>query len=421
MKNSKFTFIGLASLIFISLSIICSCSQINSVNDPHFTEDGKYIVNSKEKKFSPQSPLRIKFYVEESGSMNGFFRPNIPTHFKADLWRILGYYSLLSPDVTMLTNNGEIGETIPLDNFQTKMNTGDFVSSASTKVPLMLQSIISDLKPNKGEVAVLVSDMKYSPVGLAAPEVLLTEYSTDIAKVLGTYGKSVCLIGATSNYADKTGKYVVEKSPYYYFLIGNGEQVASVRNDISSMLEMDGHLIDNIESGFDYSRVKCDFGNPKNCLQLEEEPTFIGFEEDTCTIRMKIHLESYRWIMTDPKIFKESFSAKAIYGSNVSFKIVKFEIENITEIDGKKELERKATAIVDLKVFDMAQDSEVIEWTLNLPNMNITNFSPFFGASDEYDVTKSYSVDKFIRGMFEASVVNKSLKPNYILISRQEE
>ena len=418
----KYDLRGFYTLCVSLLLLLYSCDdKINTVEDPHFTEDGYFIADSTDMdSFVPSSPSQIKFYVEVSGSMNGFFRANKPTQFKADVWQILSHYSQISPNVTILTNNGDMGASFAMSDFRTKMNTGAFVSSASTKVPLMLQSIIDDIHPDEGEVAVLISDMKYSPVGAAAPDVLLTQYSTDISKILGNYGKAVSLIGATSDYLDKNGNTMTDKSPYYFFIIGNGEQVASVRNVISSLLEMADHLIDNIDSGFDYGQVSCSFGIPNGCIQLEEEPTFVDLEEDTCTIRMKINLENYRWIITNPEIFAKAFEVKTLYGSNVSVENIEFDIQNITNQAGKNILVRKATAIVDLKVYNLALDSEVVEWSIALPDTEISLFAPYFGATNDNDVTKSYSVDSFIIGIFKGGVVNKSLKPSYILISKNQ-
>jgi hypothetical protein len=238
---------------------------------------------------------------------------------------------------------------------------------------------------------------------------------------LNTYKKSVSLIGATSDYLDKTGNTITEKSPYYYLIIGNAEHVASVRNDISSLLEMSGHFIDNIESGFDYGRAYCTFGIPQNCYQLDKEPTFVGFEGDTCTIQMKVALENYRWIMADTLTFAKALSIKGLNGSNFSVDIVGFDVQNTTKKEGKKELIRKATAIINLKVYDMAMDSEVIEWGLNLPESDYTKFAEYFDDSKgENDVTKSYSLSSFVKGMFFNSYISRDLRPNYILISRNE-
>ena len=130
---------------------------------------------------------------------------------------------------------------------------------------------------------------------------------------------------------------------------------------------------------------------------------------------MEVHLEGYRWIVASEPYFKNSFKIKTLYGSNVEVGKVEFDIKNITD----KELVRTATAIAEVKVFDMAMDSEVLEWTLELPDTDYTLFSPYFdGAISEADVEKSYSVADFVKGIFYGGIVNKTLKPNYILISK---
>jgi hypothetical protein len=105
---------------------------------------------------TPSRPNRIKFYVEVSGSMNGFFRASKPTDFKKDVWHIMSYYSDLASEVGILTNNGSMGNRYQQSQFQTMMNTGAFVSSASTRVPDMLKSVFDDLNTEDGEVAVLI-------------------------------------------------------------------------------------------------------------------------------------------------------------------------------------------------------------------------------------------------------------------------
>lgn len=418
MKKKLLAFSGLLAIAVIALVSSCG-SDINSVDDPHFNADGTLADLVDTVSLKPSAPTKIKFYVEVSGSMNGFFRANKPTDFKIDVWQILSYYSALAPEITILTNDGGVGSSYSQSQFQTLMNTGAFVSSASTRVPLMLESIFNDLNTEEGEVAILISDMKYSPVGAAAPEVLLSQYSTDVSKILGIRKKAVSLIGATSDYLDKKGNVLTDKSPYYFFVIGNGEQVAFMRNGISTMLENNERLIDNIESGFDYGVPTCSFGIPDNCWQMDDTtPTFVGFDEsanDTCTIKMEVHLEGYRWIVASEQNFKNAFKLNALYGSNVELGKVEFDIKNITG----KELVRTATAIVEVKIFDMAMDSEVLEWSLELPDTDYTLFCPYFdGAVNESDVTKSYSVADFVKGMFYGGVVNKTLKPNYILISK---
>ena len=60
----------------------------------------------------------------------------------------------------------------------------------------------------------------------------------------------------------------------------------------------------------------------------------------------------------------------------------------------------------------MATESEVLVWNLNLPDTDYTLFYEFFdGAINENDVTKSYSVNDFIKGML----------PNKSLIIKQDD
>lgn len=421
MKKITLSLGGVLLLIFIA-QLFTNCGGVNTVNDSRFDADGHFLADSVDTvSFSPKIPSQIKFYVEVSGSMNGFFRPNLPTQFKADLWKVMSYYSALQSRVNILTNDGAQGMAMSLNDFKTAMNTGAFVSTASTKVPLMLQSIISDLNPDSGEVAVLVSDMKYSPVGAAAPEVLLSQYSTDVSKILGESHLAVSLICATSDYRDKNGNDLAnEKSPYYYFIIGNSEQVAEMRNGISALLEQQGHFVDNIESGFDYGSISYSFGIPNKCEQLDDEPTFIGYEDeedgDTCIIQLKINLENYRWRLSDEQVFDSAFTVKALHGSNVKVSKVKIDTKNIND---NKELKRESVATVDLKVSNMHSDSEVLEWTLELPDTEYTLFNPFFeNANTENDPTKSFSVMDFVNGIFKGGLVNTKLKSNYILISK---
>lgn len=423
MKKITLSLGGVLLLIFIA-QLFTNCGGVNTVNDSRFDADGHFLADSVDTvSFSPKIPSQIKFYVEVSGSMNGFFRPNLPTQFKADLWKVMSYYSALQSRVNILTNDGAQGMAMSLNDFKTAMNTGAFVSTASTKVPLMLQSIISDLNPDSGEVAVLVSDMKYSPVGAAAPEVLLSQYSTDVSKILGESHLAVSLICATSDYRDKNGNDLAnEKSPYYYFIIGNSEQVAYMRNGISSLLEQRGHYIDNIESGFDYGKPSYSFGLPTKCDQLDDEPTFIGYEDedetDTCTIQLKINLANYRWRLSDEQVFDSAFQVKALYGSDIRVSKIEIKTKNIND---EKELKRESTAIVDLKVSNMQSDADVLEWYLDLPDTDYTLFSPFLeNANNENDVMKSFSVLNFIKGMFYGGLVNTKMKSNYILISKKQ-
>ena len=423
MRNIlQISFSAFATLLLTLFFINCS-GPINSNFNPKFNEDGYLITDSTSKEFEMKTPSNIKFYVEVSGSMNGFFRANVPTYFKEDFWRIINYYSAISSPITVLTNSGAEGAQFDIPQFQNKMNTGSFISSASTKVPVMLRTILNDLDTQHGEVAVLVSDMKYSPVGAAAPSVLLSQYSTDISRIFADFNKAACLICATSNFFNSQRQLVCNRSPYYYLILGNPENVAEMRNGISTLLEQQGRFVDNIESGFDYGMPKYSFGISNKCNQLEEEPTFVNYEEaedgDTCKITLKIRLEDYRWIMANENCFRKSFKVKSLYGTEVRVKDIKIEEKNIT--GENHELKREALAKVELSICNLVTDSDVIEWELDIPHTNYSLLSEFFdGAVTENDPSKSYSLLDFVNGIFHGGIVSKDLKSSYILISKNE-
>lgn len=416
------------SLLFSAVLAVCMVSScggpVNAVGDPHFSADGELLRDSADAgALCPALPSRVRFFVEVSGSMNGFFRSNVPTHFKEDVWRVMSYYRAVAPEVSVLTNDGDTGTTVPQSQFQTLMNTGAFVSTASTRVPLMLQTIIGNYKPEQGEVAVLVSDMKYSPVGAAAPEVLLSQYSTDVSKILGDAGQAVCLVGAVSDYCDKAGAVVCPESPYYYLIMGRSAEVAMVRDQISALLDNERRYVDNIESGMDYGTPACAFGKPSNCCRADfAQPTFVGYdveEGDTCVVRMRVNLTPYRWIVATDSCFAKAFTLKALHGSQVAVGDVKFDVQTVTGAERK--LQRTAIAEVELKVWDMPLDADVVEWKLTPPDTDYARFAPFFdGATSENDPTKSYSVLNFIRGIFYGGVLNRPQAASYILISKME-
>lgn len=406
LKNYAFALIALVTL--------GSCGgDLNSMQNPHFTADGELVGKPIYAKLDYSSA--IHFCVESSGSMNGFFRGGQPTGFKQDVYEIMSYYAPMTKDINIMSNDGDITEQMTLPQFQTAMNTGALQSGASTKIPVMLKSIVSRMK--KGDVAVLISDMKYSPVGDAAPQVLLTEYAADVAAIAGKSKKAFSLVCAISNYVDKTGSIVSNESPYYYLIIGEQDRVSAVRNGIAIMLQRQKRFVDNLEIGYKYGSCPYSFGIPKNAVQLEKQPTFYGYDDSMgdCVISLKLHLEPYRWLMSNKDILKENFTCKAIYGSKVEVADIKVEECNNENL----ELKRSVTATIQLKVSNMMSDMDVLEWNIHIPYAEKTPIVRFTdGALDENDVTKSYSLDNFIRGIAQGGVVNYQPKSNYILISK---
>lgn len=401
-------------LVIAAISLIeFSCRRpINCVNDPHFTEDG-YHLDSIREVFKAMKPTSMSFYVEVSGSMNGFFRANQATRFKTDVWSIVSNFG--GNDVSILSNSGTIAGTYSMTQFRSKMNSGDFVSNQETLVPTMINSILSNLDYDNGQCAILISDMKYSPEKQKDMKALLDQYQTDIRNTIGKYPSiSVCLVMATSEYLRANNSVDEEESPYYYVIFGKAEYVAYMRNCISILLDDNNDYRESIEMGFDYKTPSYSFAIPTNAVQLFDEPTFTGYS-DSCTITLRLDLSDYRWIIAEEDCLRQSLSVHSCYGSEVSIGNIAISTTN----HFNKEFERRVEAIVDLKVSQMPLRCDVIEWTLDHPDKYISNsFNQIISATEESDLSGSFSMDRFIAGVFNAVQNHWDQEPNRILISK---
>lgn len=436
MDNKKILIpVTLVLLSVIAILSITSCGDnINCIDDPYFDSDGRLygtaayngdsdslraigLVNVRTY-LEEEQPSAIKFYIEVSGSMNGFFRANLPTEFKKCVWSVFSDFSDWTNQVSILSNDGEVSGSLKMMDFKRFMDTGAFVSNAETKVPTMLENIIKDVDINRKEVAVLVSDMKYSPVGDVALGVLLESYTSDIRNIVSKSNAAYCLIASTSRYLDKTGCTVEANSPYYYLIIGDSEQVVWMRNRISTLLEHDSAYIDAIECGLDYGSARHDFGTPFNAIRLANEPTFYG-AIDPCVIPLTIDITNFPWSVASENYMKEHlYCDSTIMGAEVQ--VGKVTINDNKQFDNQ--LQRKATATIELNVSNMLTDADVVLWTLELPDgqasVNERPITQFFGAQSENELDKSFSIENFIDGMFRGASNKMDKEPNRILISK---
>lgn len=418
MKTGSRIFYSLKKgILYLCGLFLASCTPpINTFLDPHFTEDGYYI-DSITETFKASQPNQVNFYVEVSGSMNGFFRANKATEFKDDVWSVVSNFG--NPGVSVLSNHGTILKKYSSHEFQKHMISGSFVSTASTKVPIMMETILQNLNYNGGACSVLISDMKYSPVGTAGMSVLLSMYQTDIRNLIGKYeGLSISLIAATSDFLDKKGNLICDNSPYYYVIMGRDKEVAYLRNRIITLLEKNKNYAESIEMGFDYKSPAFTFGTRMNCIQLANEPCFTDYDcsyNDTCSINLHLDLSDFRWIIADENMLRQNLKVKSAYGSSVEIGKISLNVDNHYE----REFVRKAIATVELKVTNMYNDSDVILWNLDHPDQFINEtLLEFLSGQDENDYSKSFSVDKFIAGIFNAIQNQWTKEPNRILISK---
>ena len=96
------------ALVMIALLIISSVGGCSVCSNPThgkwFGEDGSRIKDTSltnKDSFLIRIPSKVHFYMEASGSMNGFLRGGVPTDFKKDVWQVINYYSNHIPYISV--------------------------------------------------------------------------------------------------------------------------------------------------------------------------------------------------------------------------------------------------------------------------------------------------------------------------------
>lgn len=420
-RSVKPLFLLLSALIVISSFTACSKGRdkkINLIGSPYFTSDGCLKTDSTIVHYKEEPCSRLKLYVESSGSMNGFFRPNKATQFKEDVWCIFSDFDKFTNEVTAI--DGTRTRNFNLQNFKTVMSSGQLNSPNSTMVPDMLRHIINNLRINDGEAAVLVSDMKYDPVGNQAMNVLLSLYDTDIRNLVMNTIAAFALVAATSNYLDRSGREVEPKSPYYYLIIGKPQQVTWLKNCISTLLNDNGHYVDAIEYGFDYGSPIYELGKVTNGRKKKNAPTIYRVDRKSknfkgaCVVDIELDITAYPWCMENEEVLRNALQFNTIARSEVTIESVKYEIDNHAD----QSLKRCAKAIITVLISKLPKKGDLIEWNVIVPEGVIsTTFKSFMGASSANILNQSFSIENFISGMSAGKANYYSKTPNRILIS----
>lgn len=399
----------LSSGIFILF--LCSCPrEINSISDPHFDVDGTPLDTVEF--FVPKRPSSAKLYIETSGSMNGFFRANNTNKFKQTVWSVFsGLTGLADHKVYTMSEGGDINAPISLGNFRTTMNGGGFVSNTETHIPMMLANIIANIDTSQNEIAVLVSDMKYSPMGkTAAPQI--DQYQDVIRNITASHPYSVSFICAKSEYLDSKGNMVETESPYFYIIIGKSDNVAAIRNDITTWVKDKNVYVESGDLAMNYktpsySIEKVLDGGLKHSIYSNNVIT--SMTGDTCSFILRVNMEGYPERQS-LEILDSCLNVNTNYGSTI-----KKEILNIYENPHEnRQFERKAYADYLIKVYDIPWEGEVVDFTFN-NNFIDTLFSPEFlnmlSATNENDLWGAFSFDRFIAGHYNGRLNNFDLEP----------
>jgi hypothetical protein len=429
MKNTLAVLAVSSTALFLNLCSLTSCGRdaVNAIGDSHFAENGMPL-DSTHRYFEPISPAAIQLYIETSGSMNGFFRANQATKFKTSVWSVFsGLKDLTDGNVYTLSNGGTIDSPVPFNQFQTMMNGGQFVSNSSTKIPDMLKSIIGALDDQKRTVAVLVSDMKYSPMGKAqAP--LLDQYQADIRNILGRSDIAISFVCAGSEYLDKKGAVAADSSPYYFIILGAAEQVADIRNDIATWCEYDSAYIESGDMCMQYQTPPYAIHSVKNGIAHYAYPDHVitNFDRDlsdTCSFMLRISMNGYPWNAINPDALEQCLSVKSIYGSSVEVQLLNTPEHLVDEHHYKSRLERLAFVDYQIKVYNINLDDEVLAWNFSSQPFDGLYSADFLNkatCNDPNDLMGSFSFDRFIKGCYNGQLNRYDETPLYILISSNQ-
>jgi len=171
-------------------------------------------------------PAKVKIFLETSGSMFGFMPSKKATAFQKDVYNIVSAWNDAWPDKLsfyQLAQQGRPAIAWSFTAFRAKMNSGAFQSASSTEIPQMLDTILARRRPN--EVAVLVSDLIFSPEakGNAAPA--LEQITTDIRSRF--YHRDVASILFHLNSVFWGQRVHPAASPYYVWLMGKPDQLGA--------------------------------------------------------------------------------------------------------------------------------------------------------------------------------------------------
>lgn len=267
--------------------------------------------------------------------------------------------------------------------------------------------------------------MKYSPMGkTAAPELL--QYQEQIRNVIGVHSNvSLSFVCANSEFLNPNGSVAEANSPYYFIIIGNSENVAAMRNNIARWCEATNSYVESGDMAMNYHTPNYTIENVKNGMLSSEYPknlitVFDREVSDTCSFIVRVDMTGYPWRAVDADILKDCFKAKAAYGSSVDVELLTDEDHLVDDHAYKGEFKRRSYADFLVKLYNVALDDEVVEWTLtNKPfdGRYLMDFNTIINADQENDLSGSFSFNKFIKGCFNARLNTFDEIPVRILVS----
>ncbi|WP_316838604.1 hypothetical protein [Pedobacter gandavensis] len=230
------TYHKLIALVFLGV-LFSGCNEINDGVESSFKEDA-CLVNDKTKTEKKNGKAyTVNFFMETSGSMNGFMSKK-GTEFQKDIWALINLLDGNYPSGLSLFQVEAKGEPIKsstMSDFRDKLNVGDFNIAQSTDIPEILDSIL--LKTNDNQVSIFVSDLIFAPS--SGTNASLLQISSDIYKRFSNKKYASVIYQFKSKFYNSKSKIVSESSPYYVWMIGPEEGLKTVAAQLRSALPSD--------------------------------------------------------------------------------------------------------------------------------------------------------------------------------------
>jgi hypothetical protein len=131
-------------------------------------------------------------------------------------------------------------------------------------------------------------------------------------------------------------------------------------------------------------------------------------------------MNAYPWGAIDADILNDCFNVKAIYGSSVDCELLNTPEHLVDDHAYKNEFKRRSYADFLVKLYDVALDDEVIEWTFTNRPFDcryVFDFKNMITSEEENDLSGAFSFNKFLEGCFSARLNTFNEQPVRILIS----
>ncbi|MBB2147593.1 hypothetical protein [Pedobacter gandavensis] len=301
------------SLFFLGL-LFLGCNSINEGVESSFNED-VCLVNDRKVATDPKQ-YKVNFFMETSGSMNGFMSKK-GTEFQKDVYALVNQLDGSAQSGLTLFQIPAKGKSIKpssMNDFRDRLNVGNFDFAASTDIPEILDSIL--LKTNENQVSIFVSDLIFSPS--SGTKASLLQITSDIYKRFSGKKFSSIIYQLKSKIYNSKSVLVSNSSPYYVWVIGSEKGVKSVAGKLKSAMPSDYNEVDfgishdqpkytilpHIDETFNAIATRCERKKLYYCYA-----EFNDAENSKIMMNVGLNLGELSKNERDPAFLKENFYA----------------------------------------------------------------------------------------------------------------